>query len=97
MGANAGSAGSFSIRVNGINTVHFTTALQPKEWHSTDGKVGMSYLTMEDGAHESNGIARRWSTVDGSLLVLAPGKPVTFEVSGATPNSQSWFGVYLLE
>jgi putative heme-binding domain-containing protein len=93
MGGSSGPSGTFTVRVNGKAELGFGVALHDRAWHTTDGKLEMSYLTMEDSVHESNGILT--FTVNGALIEA--GKPVTFEVVGATPGTQSWFGVYQVE
>lgn len=90
---SVGATGTYNIRVNGKAEMQFDVAGKKKSWKTTDGKVEMTYLAMEDGAQESNGIVT--FTINGALLEA--GKPVTFEVVGATPNAQSWFGVYRVE
>jgi hypothetical protein len=82
--------GSFSLRLNGKPVLDFGVALHDQSWHSADGKVQMSYLTMEDSSRESNGIL----TITVSDSLLEPGKPASFEVVGVSPKTQSWFGIY---
>jgi putative membrane-bound dehydrogenase-like protein len=92
MGYGGGPSGRFSLRLNGKPALDFDVALHDQAWQSADGKVRMSYMTMEDSPQESNGILT--ITVSGSLL--DPGKRATFEVIGPAANSQRWFGVYLV-
>ena len=50
----------------------------------------MSYLTMEDSPRESNGLL----TITVADSLLEAGQPAVLEVVGASPKSQSWFGIY---
>jgi putative heme-binding domain-containing protein len=91
MGARSSPSGTFSLRLNGKPVIDFGIALHDQSWQSADGRVQMSYLVMEDSAHESDGILT--FSVSGALI--EPGKPAAFDVVGLTPKTQSWFGVYL--
>jgi putative heme-binding domain-containing protein len=93
MGSGGGSPGRFSLSLNGKPELDFDVALHDQAWHSTDGKVQVSYLAMEDSPQESNGILT--ISVSGSLL--EPGKPAKFDVTGPAANSQRWFAIYLLD
>ena len=93
MGFKSSPPGGFSLHLNGNTVLDFGAALHDQTWRSADLKVQMSYLTMEDSSHESNGILT--ITVDDSLL--EPGKPAAFEVHGASPKTQSWFGIYTVK
>jgi putative heme-binding domain-containing protein len=92
MGAKSSPPGMFSLRLNGKSAIGFGVALHDQAWHSADGKVIVSYLAMEDSAHESNGIM----TISASGALLVPGKPAILEVIGSTPKASGWFGVYQL-
>ena len=81
-----------SLLLNGKPALDFDVALHDQAWHSTDGKVQMSYLAMEDSPQESNGIL----TISVSGSRLEPGKPAKFEVTAPAANSKRWFGIYLL-
>ena len=90
VGSKATPPGTFSLRLNGKTILDFGVALHDQAWHSGDGKVNVSYLTMEDSVRESNGIL----TISVNNALLEPGKPATFEVVGMTPKAQGWFGIY---
>jgi hypothetical protein len=78
MGFKSSPSGSFSLRLNGKPTLDFGPALHDQSWRSADAKVQISYLTMEDSPHESNGIL----TITVADSLLEPGKPITFEIVG---------------
>jgi putative heme-binding domain-containing protein len=90
IGSKSSPPGTFSLRINGKPVIDFGVALHDQAWHGGDGKVNVSYLTMEDSPRESNGIM----TVSVSASLLQPGKPAIFEVVGQTPKTTSWFGIY---
>jgi hypothetical protein len=92
MGSGGGPPGRFSLLLNGKPALDFDVALHDQTWHSTDGKIEVNYLAMEDSPQESNGVL----TISLSGSLLEPGKPLKFEVTGPAANSQRWFGIYLV-
>jgi putative membrane-bound dehydrogenase-like protein len=90
MGFKSSPPGSFSLHLNGKPVLDFGPALHDQSWRSADTKVEISYLTMEDSPHESNGIL----TITVADSLLEPGKPAAFELICASPKAQSWFGIY---
>jgi hypothetical protein len=93
MGFRGSPGGKFSLRLNSKSVLDFGVALHDQSWQSADGKVQMSYFTMEDSAQESNGIL----TIAVSPELLQSGELATFEVVSSTPGNKSWFGIYSLE
>jgi putative heme-binding domain-containing protein len=90
MGFRSSPPGIFSLHLNGKPVLDFGPALHDQSWRSADAKVQMSYLTMEDSPHESNGIL----TISVADSLLEPGRSAAFEVIGSSPKAQSWFGIY---
>jgi len=70
MGSASSPPGRFSLLLNGKPALDFDVALHDQSWHSTDGKIQMSYLAMEDSPQESNGIL----SLSISASLLAPGR-----------------------
>jgi hypothetical protein len=93
MGYGGGPAGRFTLKLNDRSVLDFDVALHDQAWQSADGKVEMTYMAMQDGSDESNGLINL--TVSDSLL--QPGKPLRFEVIGPAAKSKRWFGVYVTE
>jgi putative membrane-bound dehydrogenase-like protein len=92
MGYGGGPPGRFILKLNNHHVLEFDVALHDQAWHSTDGKVEMTYMAMQDSPDESNGLIDL--TVSDSLLEA--GKGATFEVIGPAAKSRRWFGAYVL-
>ena len=85
-------AGTFELKINGAKVLDFGVELNDHAWSNAEGTVRMTYAVKEAGAQDSNGIF----TVQIANSLLTAGKPVVFEVTGSSTNSQRWFGVYAL-
>jgi hypothetical protein len=92
MGFISQPSGKFELRLNDRPVLQFNVATTDQSWQSTDGRVKMNYIVMENNPEDSNGVL----LIDVAGSLLTPGKSANFEVIGSSSNSQRWFGIYLV-
>jgi len=92
MGYLSQPSGNFQLLINSKPGMEFDVTLNSQSWQSDDGRIRMSYTVNETNDEDGCGVLQ----IDVAGSLLAPGKPVRFEVVGSAAGSQRWFGVYLL-